>query len=164
MRVTIVGLGLLGGSFALRLRELEPEAEVTAIDVPETFQHEKAREAAQRFVPVGDEAGFDAAIERADLTLLAVPVQRIVALLPRVLERAALVTDCGSTKRAIVRAVSASPRRGRFVPGHPMAGAPEGCIEHATADLFATKRRLLCPEGADPDALEMVEGLVRRLG
>jgi prephenate dehydrogenase len=164
MKITVVGLGLLGGSFALGVRQLEPGAEITAVDLPEVWEHEAARRAAQTFVPVTDTARFDAAVADADLTLLAAPVQRIVALLPRVLEHARLVTDCGSTKRAIVAAAKNSPRRGRFVPGHPMAGAPEGGIDLAQPGLFCGRRWLLCPEASDPDALTAVEDVIRRLG
>jgi prephenate dehydrogenase len=164
MKVTVVGLGLLGGSFALGVRELEPGAEITAVDLPEVWGHEAARRAAHRFVPVTDSARFDAAVADADLTLLAAPVQRIVALLPRVLEHARLVTDCGSTKRAIVAAAKNSPRRARFVPGHPMAGAPEGGIDLAQPGLFRGRRWLLCPEASDPDAVSAVEDVIRRLG
>jgi prephenate dehydrogenase len=164
MKVTVVGLGLLGGSFALGVRELEPGAEITAVDLPEVWEHEAARHAAHSFVPVTDAVRFDAAVADADLTLLAAPVQRIVSLLPRVLEHARLVTDCGSTKRAIVAAAKNSPRRGRFVPGHPMAGAPEGGIDLAQPGLFRGRRWLLCPEASDPDAASAVEDVVRRLG
>jgi prephenate dehydrogenase len=164
MKVTVVGFGLLGGSFALALRDIEPTLEVTAVDLPEVLDRPAARRAAQRFIPVGDEAALRDAVAAADVTLLAAPVRRIVTLLPRVLETARLVTDCGSTKRAIADAAATSPRRGRFVPGHPMAGAPEGGIEHAQADLFRGRRWLLCPDGSDPDALATIEGLVRRLG
>ncbi|HEV8551684.1 MAG TPA: prephenate dehydrogenase/arogenate dehydrogenase family protein, partial [Polyangiaceae bacterium] len=101
---------------------------------------------------------------QADLVLLAAPVQSIVELVPRALESARLVTDCGSTKGAVVRAAEASPRRGRFVAGHPMAGAPEGGIELAQPGLFRNRRWLLCPEGSDEDAVATVEALVRRLG
>jgi prephenate dehydrogenase len=164
MKVTVVGLGLLGGSFALGVRELEPTAEITAVDLPEVWDRPAARRAAHAFVPVTDSAGFDAAVGAADLTLLAAPVQRIIAFLPRVLVRAKLVTDCGSTKRAIVAAAEMSPRRGRFVPGHPMAGAPEGGIDLAQPGLFRGRRWLLCPAGSDPDAASSVEELIRRLG
>jgi prephenate dehydrogenase len=164
MNVAVFGLGLLGGSFALALRAIEPNAVITGIDLPEVLERPAARLAAQRLVAVDDADGIDVALARADLTLLAAPVRRIVALLPHVLEHSRLVTDCGSTKRAIVAAAAGSPRRGRFVPGHPMAGAPEGGIELAHAELFRGRRWLICPEGCDVDALATIESLVRRLG
>lgn len=164
MKLTVVGLGLLGGSFALSLREVERSVEVTAVDLPEVLDRPAARRAADAFVPVTDEAAMREAVRSADLTLLAAPVRRIVTLLPSVLGAARLVTDCGSTKRAIADAAAGLPGRGRFVLGHPMAGAPEGGIEHARAGLFRDRRWLICPDGSDPDALGSIEELVRRLG
>jgi prephenate dehydrogenase len=164
MNVTVIGLGLLGGSFALGVREIEPNARVTAVDLPDVLDRPAARRAADDFVCVDDETAVDAAVSRSDLTLLAAPVRRIVALVPRMLARARILTDCGSTKRAIVEAAAASPRRGRFVPGHPMAGAPEGGVELATPHLFRNRRWLLCPQSSDADAVAFVEELVRRLG
>ncbi len=164
MNVTVIGLGLLGGSFALGLREIEPNARITAVDISEVLERPAARGAADEFIRAGDAAAVDAAVAAADLTLLAAPVRRIVALMPRVLANARVLTDCGSTKRAIVAAAAHSPRRGRFVPGHPMAGAPAGGIELARPDLFRGRRWLLCPEASDLDAVTFVEDLVRRLG
>jgi prephenate dehydrogenase len=164
MNVAVYGLGLLGGSFALGLRAIDPSTHITGIDVPEVLGRRAAQLAAQALVAVDDAPSVDAAIARADLTLLAAPVGRIVTVLPHVLERARLVTDCGSTKRAIVAAAATSTRRGRFVPGHPMAGAPEGGIDLAQPELFHGRRWLICPDGSDADALATVESLVRRLG
>lgn len=164
MNVTVIGLGLLGGSFALGLREIEPNARITAVDLQEVLELPAARGAADDFIRASDAAAVDAAVAAADLTLLAAPVRRIVAIMPRVLAKARVLTDCGSTKRAIVAAAADSPRRGRFVPGHPMAGAPAGSIELARPDLFRGRRWLLCPEASDRDAVTLVEDLVRRLG
>jgi len=164
MNVTVIGLGLLGGSFALGLREIEPNARITAVDIAEVLERPAARGAADVFIRAGDAAAVDTAVAAADLTLLAAPVRRIVALMPRVLATARVLTDCGSTKRAIVAAAADSPRRGRFVPGHPMAGAPAGGIELARPDLFRGRRWLLCPEASDLDAVTLVEDIVRRLG
>jgi len=164
MNLTVVGFGLLGGSFALGVRELEPGAQVTAVDRPDVLARPAAKRAADRLVDAVDAAAVDAALRSADLVLLAAPVQTIAELVPRALEHARLVTDCGSTKLSVVRAAERSPRRRRFVPGHPMAGAPEGGIELAQPGLFRGRRWLLCPEGSDADAVEIVESLVRRLG
>ena len=133
MNVTVVGLGLIGGSFALGVRELEPGSIVTAVDRPEVLARPAARRAATRGVDINDARGVEAAFREADLVLLAAPVQSIVAVIPHALALSRLVTDCGSTKGAVVRAAAGSPNRGRFVPGHPMAGAPEGGIERAAS-------------------------------
>jgi prephenate dehydrogenase len=164
MNVVVVGLGLLGGSFALALRELDAASHVVAVDRPAVLERPAARRAAQELVNAEDVRAVDAAVDAADLVLLATPVAAIVSLLPNLVARARIVTDCGSTKRAIARAVEASPRRGRFVPGHPMAGAPEGGIDLARPDLFRGRRWILCPEQSDADAVDEVAALVTRLG
>jgi prephenate dehydrogenase len=79
------------------------------------------------------------------------------------LRHPAVVTDCGSSKRAISAAAGALPDRRRFVPGHPMAGA--GADRWAlTAQLFEGRTWLLCPEHADPVAVDAVERLVAQVG
>jgi prephenate dehydrogenase len=100
----------------------------------------------------------------SDVAVLALPVRVIQAELPFVLDHAPVVTDCGSTKRAICAKVAEHPRRGRFVAAHPMAGAPEGGIEQACDDLFEGKRWLVCPEGSDRDAVQVVEHLITSVG
>jgi len=164
MNVVVVGFGLLGGSFALAVRNVATGSRITAVDRPAVLAREAARRAADDWLDTADTRAVNAAVERADLVLVAAPVSAIISLVPHLVERAAVVTDCGSTKRAITRAVDGSARRGRFVPGHPMAGAPEGGIDLARADLFHDRRWILCPEGSDPDALELVESIVRRIG
>jgi prephenate dehydrogenase len=164
MNVVVVGLGLLGGSFSLALRELDGTTRITAVDRPTVLERPAARRAAQVLVDAADGNAVNGAVDGADLVLLATPVTAIVSLLPNLVGRARIVTDCGSTKRVIAQAVEGSPRRGRFVPGHPMAGAPEGGIDLARPDLFRGRRWILCPEASDADAVEAVAGLVTRLG
>jgi prephenate dehydrogenase len=164
MNVVVVGLGLLGGSFALALRELDASSRVTAVDRPSVLERPAARSAAQELIDASDTPAVNRAVEAAELVLLATPVTAIVSLLPELVSRARIVTDCGSTKRVIARAVDAAPRRGRFVPGPPMAGAPEGGIDLARPDLFRGRRWMLCPEQSDGDAVDAVAGLVTRLG
>lgn len=164
MNVVVVGLGLLGGSFALALRELDAEARITAVDRPAVLARPAAERAAQVLLDTADTPAVNRAVESAELVLVATPVTAIVSMLPELVERARIVTDCGSTKRVVAQAVAGSARRGRFVPGHPMAGAPEGGIDLARPDLFRGRRWILCPEQSDADAVEAVTRLVARLG
>jgi len=164
MNLTVVGLGLLGGSFALGVREFSPTARIIGVDRVDVLERPAARAAADLLVDADDETAVNAAFRDAELVLLAAPVATIALVLPRALEHAPLVTDCGSTKAAVVRAAASSPRRRRFVPGHPMAGAPTGGIDAAQPGLFRGRRWLICPEASDTDAVETVEALVRRLG
>lgn len=164
MRVVVVGFGLIGGSFALALREAISGVHVTGVDRAAVITRASAVRAADELVDADSPEALLRAASSADLVVLATPVQVIGALLPGVLERAQLVTDCGSTKRAVAASVAGSPRRGRFVPGHPMAGAPSGGIELARADLFRDRRWLLCPDESDADAVDAIEALVLRVG
>lgn len=164
MRVVIVGLGLIGGSFALALREAMAGVRVTGVDRAAVIALPESARATDELVDVDAPAALERAAAGSDLVVLSTPVRAIAELLPQLLARAALVTDCGSTKRAIAASVADSPRRGRFVPGHPMAGAPSGGIELARADLFRDRRWLLCPDDCDADAVDSVESLVVRVG
>jgi prephenate dehydrogenase len=163
-RIAVFGLGLIGGSLALALRSRRAGVDVCGIDHPGVLGSEAARAAAQSLVDVGDERSVMAAVREADIVIFATPVRAICDALPRVLEGARVVTDCGSTKRAIAAAAAASPRHRRFVPGHPMAGRPGSGLEQATADLFQDRRWILCGETSDADAVEQVETLVRDVG
>jgi prephenate dehydrogenase len=164
MSVVIVGLGLIGGSVALALRDAESSAEIVGIDRAHVLATEAVKRLGLRPIDAVDRAAVDDVFARADVIVLAAPVRAIIELLPRALASARLVTDCGSTKRSVARAADSHPRRARFVPGHPMAGAPEGGAELSRADLFRNRRWLICPEKSDEDAALEVEALVRSFG
>jgi prephenate dehydrogenase len=138
----IVGVGLIGGSLALALRRAWPGLRITGIDRGEAL-------AAARYLVAFDALGDDpAAASGADLVVLAAPVQQNIVVLEalgRTLARPALVTDVGSTKRAIVEASGSLPGHLSFVGGHPLAGAARGGLELARADLFAERPWLLTP-------------------
>jgi prephenate dehydrogenase len=164
LRLAIVGFGLIGGSVALAARARSLVSHVTALDRPDVLDAPEARAAADEFVDGADVGRVRAAINAADLVVVATPVGAIEAMIGELLEVSRVATDCGSTKRAIAASAGRSPRRGRFVPGHPMAGLPQGGIARAKADLFEGRPWLLCPEHSDPDALALVEGFARAVG
>lgn len=151
-RVAIVGFGLMGGSLALSLRR-SGQVHVTAIDRAPVLERPEAKLAADDLLPLDDTEALKTALERSDLTVLAVPVTTIVRLLPWSLSHAPVVTDCGSTKREIAQAAREHARGAQFVPGHPMAGLPDGGIENARADLFEGRSWIVCPEHADRAAV-----------
>ena len=164
MRLVVIGFGLIGGSLALAARARGVAARVVGVDRADVISSPEARAAADAFVDASDEAAVRQAIADAELVVMAAPVGAIQATIGEVLEAGDVVTDCGSTKRAIVAAADRSPRRARFVPGHPMAGLPQGGIRQARADLFEGRPWLICPERADADAVARVEDLVRAVG
>lgn len=163
-RLTVVGFGLIGGSLALAARKARPEVRIVAIDSPEVLAQDAARSASDTRIQAGDDDAVARALGDSTLTVLAAPVRVICARVAQALERAPVVTDCGSTKREVLARARKAPRWKRFVPGHPMAGRPEGGIEHASVDLFRDRTWILCPGDADPDAVEAVTTLVRSVG
>jgi prephenate dehydrogenase len=163
-QIAIFGFGLVGASIAAALREVAPEIELVAVDLTDVVVSPSVVALADHCVDSDDRDSVRALAVTADVCVLAAPVGVITAQLPGLLEAAQVVTDCGSTKRSICAAVSGATRVGRFVPGHPMAGGPEGGAALARADLFRGQTWLLCPENSDEDALMRVESLIQLLG
>jgi prephenate dehydrogenase len=153
-RAAIIGTGLIGGSFALALRKHFPEITVIGFDRPEAADRALARGAIQRV-----EAGLDDAVSDADLVYVALPIGRILEVLPRVAERVkpgALVTDAGSTKAQICREAAkvftAASGGARFLGGHPIAGKETSGIEFADENLFVGSSYALIADENDGDA------------
>lgn len=162
-RIAIVGFGLIGGSLSLALRR-NGGVHVTAIDRAPVLERAAARRAADEHLPLEQADELKTALERSDITVLAVPVSTIVRLIPWSLGHARVVTDCGSTKREIAHAASEQARGPRFVPGHPMAGLPDGGIENARGDLFEGRSWIICPEQSSPDAIQAVTEMITLTG
>ena len=136
-QITIVGTGLIGGSFALAARQAGFSGRLIGCDREAVLEQARKRGAV--------DAGFSDPAEAArgaDVVLLATPVGAIIDLIERIGPTApphALLTDVGSTKAEIAaraRAVFGQQAGGRFLPGHPMAGREQGGIENADAGLF----------------------------
>jgi prephenate dehydrogenase len=163
-QIAVFGFGLVGASLAAAVRQADPAIRIVAVDLPAVVASSAAQLHADELVESGDRARVRAVAEVSDICVLAAPVSVIVATLPALLEYAAVVTDCGSTKRSICAAASGSPRAGRFVPGHPMAGGPEGGATQARAELFRAQTWLLCSENSDADARARVESLIALVG
>ena len=163
MTVTIIGLGLIGGSLALSLRQHGLAQHL--IGVENSAAH--ARRALELGLVDEIETDLPAAVRRADLVVVAVPVDAMVAVLPPVLDAVGpqqVVIDVGSTKQALLAAVAGHPRRGRFVAAHPMAGTEHSGPEAAVSGLFEGKTVVLCDaEHSDADAVQTVEKLFQAL-
>lgn len=162
-RVSILGVGLLGGSLGLALRTLLSGVEITG------YGHRRGPlEQALGRGAIDRIAGDLPEAANADLLILCTPVgvveELLAALAPHLPDRA-IVTDVGSTKASIVRAAGRLLRRpGRFVGSHPMAGSEKRGVEHACPDLFRGATAIVTPTAAaDPDAVERVESLWRTL-
>jgi prephenate dehydrogenase/uncharacterized protein (DUF952 family) len=161
-RVAIAGIGLIGGSIALAIREHWPSAHVIGVDTPSVLAHARGSGAIDEGLP------SVAAVADADLIVLAAPVRQNAKLLteigPRVLETA-VVTDVGGTKRDIMSAARRLPSGARFVGGHPIGGAERGGFGFARRDLFQSRPWILTPlAGGDGGALARLRGFVQALG
>jgi prephenate dehydrogenase len=163
-QISVLGFGLVGASLAAAVRAADPTIRIVGIDLAQVVASPAAQRLADDLVDSADRARVRAVAAASDLCVLAAPVSVIVAELPALLESAQVVTDCGSTKRSIYEASLTSPRQRRFVPGHPMAGGPEGGAEQARADLFFGQTWLLCSENSDLDAVATVESLLALVG
>lgn len=156
--VAIVGVGLIGGSFGLALREAGFRGRILGVSSAATLRAAAARGA------VDEGASLEDASVSADLILLATPIQQIVEHLPRVMELArasAVVTDVGSTKRAITQRAAASRGRATFIGGHPMAGKESRGVESAEASLFKGRPWLLTLEQRTAAADLLMEWIER---
>jgi prephenate dehydrogenase len=158
--IVIVGLGLIGGSVALSIRERWPAMRVSGVDTPAVLAHALGSGAIDRAVASLETPGD------ADLVLLAAPVQQIIELLPTIAARQPMiVTDVGGTKRTIVDAARALPADLTFVGGHPLGGGERGGFAFARPDLFAGRPWILTPDGhRSGDAATRLSALVSGLG
>jgi prephenate dehydrogenase len=145
-RVAVIGVGLIGGSFALALKRARACAEVVGAGrSPENLRI--ARELGVLDATAPDAA---AAARGAELVLVAAPVAQFDALfatLAPALDPEAVVTDAGSTKRDVVAAARArlGAKLAQFVPAHPIAGAEQSGVRAARAELFRDRRVVLTP-------------------
>ena len=147
--VVIIGVGLIGGSFALALREAGFDGAITGVSSPATIAE------ALRLGVVDRGAPLEEACAGADLIYLAQPISRIIDVLYHLnpcVPAGALVTDAGSTKHRIVSTAREHLTRCRFLGGHPMAGKELRGVGAADALLFRDRPYVLCP--SDPAELD----------
>jgi len=137
-KVTIIGVGLIGGSIGLAIRKRRLADEVVGV-----FRHESTLKRALKRKAV-DKAviSLESGVKEADLIIVTSPVHSIPAIIKmaaKYAKKGAIITDAGSTKAWIVSSVEKSLARGRkvhFVGAHPMAGSEHAGVEFARADLF----------------------------
>lgn len=163
MRVTVIGLGLIGGSFALALRAKGLATRLIGVEA-NPLHAAKALELGL----VDSVLPLTEAVEGADLIAIAVPVDVIPQLAVKILNRVTenqIVIDMGSTKGELCEIISQHPARHRFVATHPMWGTEFSGPQAATADSFAGRNVVICQkELSDTLAVEKVESVYRALG
>ena len=163
--VCIVGVGLIGGSFGIAIRERKLARQV----VGAVRRQETINAAFQKGAVDNATTNLEEAARGADLILLASPVGQMKALceeLLPVIKAGAIVTDVGSTKLAVVEeCTSIFGSKAHFIGGHPMAGSERVGVEHAKGSLFEKAMWILTPTPSTPAAeLEKLKNLVSGLG
>ena len=162
MKVTIVGLGLIGGSMAIGLRKAGFASELTGVDL----NPQNASKALELGL-VDKIESEDKALSSADVVIIAIPVSALCALLPSVLDligKNTVVIDAGSTKTQISKAVSGHERRSQFVAAHPLAGTENSGPEAALDGLFIGKTIIICEQDkSSPDALAVAGNIFKAL-
>jgi len=163
MKVTIIGLGLIGGSIALDLRKAGIATQLIGID-----QNPANALKAIELKLVDELLPEHEALSKADIVILAIPVNALCAFLPSVLDvvnKNAVVIDTGSTKKMICNSVINHPRRNQFVAAHPIAGTEYSGPEAAFNGLFQNKTNIICErEKSSSQALKTAGKVFQALG
>ena len=161
-RITIVGVGLIGGSLALQLHEKKISSKLIGVEANE-FHAQKALE----LELVDEILPLDEAILDSDVVILAIPVDSMVTLLPQVLDKIddQIVVDLGSTKSQLVDAVKNHPRRGRYVAAHPMWGTEYSGPQAAVKGAFEKVAVAICnAKESDEDAVQWTRNMFGKIG
>ncbi len=161
--VAIVGVGLIGGSFALALKDQELVKKVVGVSRSGTT----ARKALELGI-VDEVLSLEEAVKKSDLIYVAIPVDVTLPIMKNILDLISphqIVADAGSTKYALCKFLSTHPSRNRFVATHPMWGTEYSGPEAAVHDAFRGRSCVICErEKSDQDALKVVEDIYLRFG
>ncbi len=141
MKVVVVGIGLIGGSMVLDIKELYPEATIVGMDANENHL--------QQAIDLGvvEKAGTTEDVADADFVIVSVPVDIALVVLPQVLDSVGentIVFEVGSTKLPICEAVANHPKRRNYIATHPIAGTEFSGPSAAIKGLFQGKTNIIC--------------------
>ncbi|MFZ4262717.1 prephenate dehydrogenase [Sphingobacterium sp. HJSM2_6] len=161
MNIAIVGIGLIGGSIGIRLKETHFCEKIIAVEKSETNQRKAIA------LGLADEIqSLENAIANAKVIILTIPVDAILALLPGILDQVTdqVIIDMGSTKSNILNLIKDHPKRGRYVAAHPMAGTEYSGPEAAIPNLFKDKMMVYVEAfKSDEDAFELADAITEQL-
>ncbi len=163
MNITIIGLGVVGGSLGYAVKEFYPGAVITGLDRKKVIS-----DALRKGVIDFGAGNVASAVHDADIIFLCTPVNQILDMIPDVAafcRHTAIVTDVGSTKGEIVRKAKKHFRsKAIFVGGHPMAGSEGKGIEHADALLFQNATYVLCADRKNHKRIKPLTDLLTAVG
>ncbi len=163
MQVTIVGVGLIGGSFALALKDKDIAKNIIGVT-----RSEKSAKRAIELGLVDEVLPLKEAVEKSDLIYVAIPVDTTIPTILEIMDwinDKQIVLDAGSTKGALCKALEDHPKRKRFVATHPMWGTEYSGPEAAVHGAFEGRACVICEkEKSDATAVETVENIYKELG
>jgi len=163
MKITIIGLGLIGGSLAKDLRKTKFATELVGVDT----NGANAKKAVELGLVDRTET-LEKGIKGRDIVIIAIPVDKELEILPYILDNVdnnTTVTDMGSTKRIITDNVKEHPKRKQYVAAHPMSGTEDSGPEAALEGLFKGKITIICDhEESGPQHLALIEKMLQSLG
>lgn len=140
-KVVIIGVGLIGGSFAKGIRRLYPDCQIIGLDKSESHLQEA------QSLGIINEIGSMNSLEEADLVLVTIPVDVLVQDLPKFLDAVGeetLLVDAGSTKAALCKVVNDHPKRRNYLACHPIAGTEFSGPKAAFDGLYDGKTNIIC--------------------
>ncbi|HTE34033.1 MAG TPA: prephenate dehydrogenase [Chryseolinea sp.] len=162
MKVTVIGLGLIGGSIAIDLRNSSMATVLQGVDLNESHA---SKALALNLV---DSMVSPSELKDSDLIVMAIPVSALFKMLPGILDvigEECVVIDAGSTKSLICRAISTHSKRSQFVAAHPIAGTENSGPDAAFAGLFKGKTNIICEQSkSSPQALAVALSVFDALG
>jgi prephenate dehydrogenase len=141
MKIYVIGIGLIGGSMALELKQLFDDCTIIGVDQSDTHLEE-----ALSLGIIDEKGGLDTLAE-ADRVILSIPVKECLRLLPSILDQLnkdALLFDVGSTKEQFCKVVENHPKRDQYLAAHPIAGTEFSGPKAAHIGLFKGKPQILC--------------------
>ncbi len=160
--IAIVGLGLIGGSFALALKKVGFAEKIIGVDLNKQHQQE-----AIELGIVDEILELEQAIKQAEMVVVAVPINAIQKVLPEILNQIqdnTIVMDMGSTKAGICKIIQHHPKRKQFVATHPIAGTENSGPKAAFPELFLNKVAILCDvEASEKEAVKKVRKIYQSL-
>ena len=161
-KITIVGVGLIGGSLALQLHEKKISSRLIGVE-----NNELHAQKALELELVDEILRLDDAIRHSDVIILSTPVDTIVTLLPEVLNKVSdqIVIDLGSTKSQLIETVKNHAKRGRYVAAHPMWGTEYNGPQAAIRGAFEKVAVIICNANeSDKDAVAWTRHMFQKIG
>ena len=161
--VTIIGVGLIGGSFALALKEKKIAKHIIGVDF-----NANNIEKALKLGLIDEALSLEDAVKKSDLIYVAIPVDAIIVIMEKImplLNEKQILADAGSTKFALCNMVKHYPMNARFVATHPMWGTEHSGPEAAVSNAFEGKACVICDkENSANDAVETIENIYKAIG